>query len=119
VSAFALFVAGGTATAVSVTDSLARRYTVAAATINDMPTSAMTGIAHRRNCGLIFCPETSDAALRTRSRSTLRVSQLYAPSKARSQMTLMTRGTPPDKRKISFFAPGSNISVSAPATFRR
>ena len=40
-------------------------------------------------------PVTSAAARRTIARLTLRVSVAYAPSSARSQMTLIRRGTPP------------------------
>ncbi len=84
-----------------------------------MPTAA-TAIASRPiHAAAKRRPYTSPAARRTRPAVTLRVSRVYAPSSARSQHTLITRGIPDDKRCTSSSAPALNISAEAPATRRR
>jgi len=68
------------------------------------PTLAMASaataepVAHGNQRGWMVLPKTSPAARRTTFAAIACRSSVNAPSNARSQMMLMSRGTPPDRR---------------------
>jgi hypothetical protein len=64
-------------------------------------------------------PATSRAARRTVRALIVRAPSAKAPSRARSQITLISRGTPREARWTAWSAPGSNSVMRCPAICTR